>query len=200
MSLQIRAVSSAMFLSMAILAQGACSKDSGSSDSSASQTAAAPATAAQAQEDLQDVTKYRLSMDKIDKYIQAQRNIAAKYKTMTPEQRQALKDRGDSNDASDPNATLDQMAARIEKEPVLVDAIKAAGLSAREFMMITLSMMQTGMAASVAKMRPNDNQDSLIRAMQANPDNIKWYNEHEAEIMQKTKAIEAEMKALNSDG
>jgi hypothetical protein len=30
--------------------------------------------------------------------------------------------------------------------------------------------------------------------MQANPDNVKFYNEHEAEITQKTKAIEADMK------
>jgi hypothetical protein len=81
----------------------------------------------------------------------------------------------------------------------MVDAIRAAGLSPREYIMITLSMMQTAMAASVAQMRPNDNQDSLIREMKANPENIKWYNEHAAEINQKTKAVEAEMKALDSD-
>ncbi|HEX6573408.1 MAG TPA: hypothetical protein VF042_00435 [Gemmatimonadaceae bacterium] len=194
-----RSVFSILLLGAVAVAPAACSKDDASQTPSSGQTAATPQASAQAQEDLQDVTKYKLSMDKIDKYIQAQRNIAAKYKSMTPAQRQALKDRGDANDASDPNASLDQMAARIEKEPVLVDAIKSAGLSPREFMMVTLSMMQTGMAASVAKMRPNDNQDSLIRAMQANPDNIKWYNEHEAEITQKMKAIEAEMKGMESD-
>jgi hypothetical protein len=62
--------------------------------------------------------------------------------------------------------------------------------------MITISMMQTGMAAAVAKMRPTDNQDSLIRAMKANPDNIKFYNENEAEITRKSKQVEAEMKKL----
>ena len=52
------------------------------------------------------------------------------------------------------------------------------------------------MAAAVAKMSPNANQDSLIRSMQANPDNIKFYNENEAEITRKSKALEAEMKQL----
>ena len=180
-----------------LIAATACSKDSASSDTSASQAAATPSAAnAQADEDLSDISKYKLSMDKIDKYIQSQRNLAAKLKSMTPAERQALKDRGEASDA---NASLDDMTAKIEKEPVMVDAIRAAGLSPREYIMITLSMMQTAMAASVAQMRPNDNQDSLIREMKANPENIKWYNEHAAEINQKTKAVEAEMKALDSD-
>ena len=180
-----------------LIAATACSKDSASSYTSASQAAATPSAAnAQADEDLSDISKYKLSMDKIDKYIQSQRNLAAKLKSMTPAERQALKDRGEASDA---NASLDDMTAKIEKEPVMVDAIRAAGLSPREYIMITLSMMQTAMAASVAQMRPNDNQDSLIREMKANPENIKWYNEHAAEINQKTKAVEAEMKALDSD-
>ena len=65
--------------------------------------------------------------------------------------------------------------------------------------MITISMMQTAMAAGVAKMRPNDNQDSLIREMKANPDNIKFYNENEAEITRKSTQLAAEMKKLGFD-
>ena len=135
-------------------------------------------------------------MDKIDKYIAVQHNLAAKMKSMSPAERQALENR---DDASDANASLDDMVAKIDKEPVLVDAIKSAGLSTREWVVITMSMMQTAMAAGVAKMRPNDNQDSLIREMKANPDNVKWYNQHEAEITQKTRAVEAEMKAFESN-
>ena len=43
-------------------------------------------------------------------------------------------------------------------------------------------------------MRPTDNQDSLIRAMKANPDNIKFWNENEAEITRKSKELESAMK------
>ena len=191
---EIRSFARAILVATVTLA--ACSKGDSSPAATTSQPAVASANSAQANEDLGDISKYRLSMDKIDKYIQSQRNLAAKLQSMTPAERQALKDRGEAGDA---NASVDEMAAKIEKEPVMVDAIRAAGLSPREYIMITLSMMQTAMAASVAQMRPNDNQDSLIREMKANPENIKWYNEHAAEINQKTRAIEAEMKALDSD-
>jgi hypothetical protein len=194
MVFDIRSSAYAILFAAAVLA--GCSKSDASSAAADSPPASAPPTTAQANEDLSDISKYKLSMDKIDKYIQSQRNLAAKLQSMTPAERQALKDRGEASDA---NASLDDMAAKIEKEPVMVDAIRAAGLSPREYVMITLSMMQTAMAASVAQMRPNDNQDSLIREMKANPENIKWYKEHAAEINQKTKAVEAEMKALDSD-
>lgn len=177
---------------IALFVLAACSKDKTSDSSATTATAETPAATSPAtDQDLADVTQYKLSMDKIDKYLQAQRNIAAKAASMTPAQRAALEAKGDD---SNPNASIDEMARRIEAEPMMVSAIKDAGLSAREFTVITFSMMQTGMAAAVLKMRPNDNQDSLIRAMQANPDNVKFYNDHEAEITQKTKAIEQDMK------
>ena len=87
------------------------------------------------------------------------------------------------------------MARTIESEPVMNDAVRAAGLSAREFALITISMMQSAMASSVLKTRPKDNRDSLVREMKANADNIKFYEEHEAEITRKTKDLQAEMKA-----
>ena len=145
--------------------------------------------------ELADVQSYRLSMDKIDKMLAAQRILAAKAKAMTPAEREAMEARGES--ASDPTESLDDMARKIDGEPMLRDAIREAGLSSREYVLITMSMMQTGMADGVLKMRPKDNQDSLIREMKANPDNIKFYREHQAEITAKSKAIEAEMKGAS---
>ncbi len=80
------------------------------------------------------------------------------------------------------------MVRRIESEPMMVGAIRQAGLSPREFTMITMAMMQTAMAAGVAQMRPNDNQDSLIREMKANPENVKFWKANEAELTQKTRS------------
>ena len=171
----------------------ACSKDSSSAASTASSQSAAPAASQSGDEELKDVSSYHLTMDKIDKYIAAERNLAAKAKSMTPEERQALEERGDQD--SDSDASIDDMVKKFDSEPVLKSSIQDAGLSTREFVMITMSMMQSGMAAAVLKMRPNDNQDSLIRSMQANPENVKFFQEHEAEITQKQKAIEAELKA-----
>ena len=82
---------------------------------------------------------------------------------------------------------------------MMVSAIREAGLSPREYIVLTVSMMQSAMAAGVAKMRPNDNQDSLVREMKANPENVKFINEHEAELGQKQKAMADEMKKLGLD-
>lgn len=188
-----RAASRLVLVAGSIFAIAACSKDK-SSETAATPEASMPA-ASQADQDLNDVSTYKLSMDKIDKYIQAQKNLAAKVKSMSPAEREALS----NNDMSDPNTSLNDMVARIDKQPAMVDAIKAAGLSTREWVLVTMSMMQTGMAAAVLKMRPKDNQDSLMREMKVNPDNIRFFNEHEAEITAKTKAIEADMKAIEGD-
>src|SRR5689334_2297717 len=179
----------------------ACSKKEGGETNSPppSTAASAPATTASTKGDaeLADVQSYKLSMDKIDKMLAAQRILAAKAKAMTPAEREAMQARGESS--SDPSASLDDMARKIDGEPMLRDAIHQAGLSSREYVLITMSMMQTGMADGVLKMRPKDNQDSLIREMKANSDNIKFYREHEAEITAKTKAIEAEMKGVSGN-
>jgi hypothetical protein len=174
----------------------ACNKDnSAASNSAAAAAAEAPAPAASSDNELKDITKYRLSMDKIDKYIAAQRNIALKAKNLSPAEKAAMEARNDNGDAN-ADASLDDMQKKIDSEPLMKSAIQDAGLSTREFVMITMSMMQSGMAAGVLKLRPKDNQDSLIHAMQASPENVKFYQDNEAEITRKEKDLEAEMKRL----
>lgn len=175
----------------------ACSGgDAGNAGASASATPAVQSGAASssgsADGDLGDITSYRLTMDKLDKYFAAQRNMALKAKAMSPAEREALK----NSSSSDADASLDDMVRNIESTKPMNDAIREAGLSAREFSLLTMSMLQSGMAAAVLKMRPNDNQDSLAREMKANLENIKFFQEHEAELTQKQKALQAEMKAM----
>lgn len=198
MQLTSPAVRRLRLFAFGLLVLGACSKKDDAATATGAGETNAPAANRAAEEDLADISKYRLSMEKFEKYLEASKNIGLKAKSLTPAQRAAMEQRNENS--SNANASLDEMVRNVEKEPIMVDAIKAAGLSPREYMMITMSFMQTGMAAAVAKMRPNDNQDSLIRSMQANPDNVKFYNEHEAEITAKTKALEAEMKKLGIEG
>jgi hypothetical protein len=185
-------------LASALVFAAACGKkDAATTDTTAASAPAASTSGgyskSQGDEDLADVQHYKLSMDKIDKFIAAQRALAAKANSMSPAEREAMKLRNENTGGS--NASLDDMARNIEREPMMNSAIRSAGLSAREFALITISMMQTAMASSVLQMRPKDNQDSLIREMKANPDNIKFYREHEAEITKKTADLQAEMKA-----
>jgi len=174
----------------------ACSKGDDTTAGAGAGTSAPAASNQSAAEELADVASYRLTMDKFDKYYAAQRNIMLKAKDMSAADKAAMKAR---SDARDNNASMDDMVRNIESEPVMKEAIREAGMSPREFAMFTMAMMQSAMAAGVAKMRPNDNQDSLIRAMQANPENVKFMVENEATIASKQKELEAEMKRLGMD-
>lgn len=195
MSCSLRASRPLYGLLLALFAVAGCGK--GSESGTATETgASAPAGSAKSADDeLKELSDYRLSMDKFDKYIAAQRNIMTKAARMSPAERAAVKarqeGRGDSN-----NESIDDMARMFESEPMMKDAVREAGLSGREFAMITMSLMQTGMAAAVAKMRPNDNQDSLLREMKANPANVKFLRDNEAEITRKQNALAAEAKRL----
>jgi cell fate (sporulation/competence/biofilm development) regulator YmcA (YheA/YmcA/DUF963 family) len=186
------------FALAACLALAACSgKDganAGDTAGAAATTAGASAPASSGEGDLADVQSYRLSMDKIDKFMAAQRNLALKAKDLSPAEREAMKLRNDNADDSD--ESIDGIARRIESEPMMNAAIRQAGLSPREYALITMSMIQSAMAASVLKMRPNDNADSLVREMKANTDNVKFMQQNEAEIQRKQQELAAEMKRL----
>jgi hypothetical protein len=171
-------------------ADDAARSDAGGAAPAGEAGAAAPASSG---DDLADVTSYRLTMDKLDKFYAAQRNLALKAKAMSPEEREAMR-RDDSDEASG-SGSLDDLVRRIESVPQMRDAIRDAGLSPREYAVLTMSLLQSGMAASVIKMRPKDDPDSLAREMQANIENVRFVQEHEAELTRRQKALEAEMKA-----
>lgn len=174
----------------------ACSgKDAGSADTGAAAPATAAAPSGDGSSDLADVTNYRLTMADFDKLYAAQKNVALKMKALPEAERERIKQQHDAEDVPD-NETIDQLAARIGKDPIMKQGIEEAGLTTRKFALLTLSMMQTGMAAAVLDMRPKDNQDSLMREMKVNPENVKFYREHKAELEQRQKAAEAEMKKL----
>jgi len=163
--------------------------------STAAVQSGAAASPASADGDLGDITSYRLTMDKLDRYFAAQRNMARKAKAMSPAEREALKE----SRSGDGDVSLDEMVRSIERTTPMNDAIREAGLSAREFSLIAMSMLQSGMAAAVLKMRPNDDQDSLAREMKASIANIRFFQEHEAELTRKQQALQAEAKAMGLD-
>jgi len=177
---------------LGLIVAAACSGEKAASGDAAS--GAAQAGAARSGEiELADITAYRLTMNKVDAWMNTQRNVAKAVSAMSPAERQAFKAR--ENDDDDTRDDLDAMVARIESEPVMAKAVRDAGLSAREFSLITMSIVQSGMAAAVLQMRPNDNQDSLIKEMKANPENVRFMRENEAVFKQKQQALQAELKA-----
>ena len=164
--------------------------DSAGAPPPAATGATASTGASSADADLREIASYQLTMDKVNKWFDAQRNMAIKVKAMTPAERETLGAR------SSVTGGMGDMAARIEANPALNAALRDAGLTAREYATLTMAMVQSGMAASVLKMRPKDNQDSLVREMKASMANITFMREHEAELTRKQQAMEAEMKRL----
>lgn len=157
-------------------------------------TPAPPASAAKLRDDLATISRYRLTMDKVNRYIAAQRGIGRKIAAMTPAQRETMRAeaaRDDSNDDS-----LDDTVRKLEANAVVSGAIRDAGLSAREYATVMISLMQSSMAMSVLQARPNDDQDSLVRAMNVNPANIAFMKANQAEIARKSQELAEEMQRL----
>ena len=174
----------------------ACSKgDGGSAGATGAAAAATPSasTSEQANEDLQDITRYELSMDQIDKFYAAQRNIMLKAKALSPAERERMEAKGEINNN---DASIDDMVRKVEDNALTRDAVRDAGLSPREYTMVTMALMQASMGAAVMKMRPKDNQDSLAREMKANPANIRFVMQNEKALGEKQAKFAAEMKAL----
>ena len=140
-----------------LLLAAACASDADTAADTGA--AAAPSAAASTGDDLADVSAYELTMDRIDRYFAAQRALAVRIKDMSPAEREAF------DVASDADASLDDMARRYESSPTMVAALDEAGMSAREFALSTMAIVQSGMAAAVLQMRPEANQDSLMREM-----------------------------------
>lgn len=169
----------------------ACAPDDGADSTSTTDAAATTSAAATAQEDLADVRDYRLTMRKIDQFHEAQRNMFRAPADMTPAEREGVNMSGDGN--------LDEMVENIESNRTINSAIRDAGLSAREYTMVTISLMTSAMAGSILQMRPDDNQDSLAREMNANMENIRFVRENQDEIARKQKEIADEVARLQAD-
>jgi hypothetical protein len=135
------------------------------------------------------LANYDLTMDQVDKYFAAFRNMGAAMQRMSPQERETLE-----FDAS--NTDFNGYVARLEAHPVIERAIRDAGLSAREFSLVLWSMLQSSMANAVLQAQPDANEDSLARAMQVNMNNVRFMREHEGEIRQKQEALDQEMQEM----
>lgn len=177
----------------------ACSGDAapGADDTTAAATARQAGGSTTIDADLADIANYRLTMPKIDQWMQAQRNVARAAAALSPAERAAFRARQDEGNDAD-RSTAD-MVRRIESDPLMSRAVRDAGLTASEFTLITMSVIQSGMAAAVLEMRPNDDQDSLVREMKANMENVRFMRANRQEIERKRKAMEAELRAAGID-
>lgn len=94
--------------------------------------------------DLQEIRNYRLSMDKVDRYAAASENLMALSKK-DPAIKSAM-----GRDAG--VKTIDDSAKLMEsKYPAAASAIQKAGLSVREYLVMTMTLVTTTMVAGMKK-------------------------------------------------
>jgi hypothetical protein len=124
--------------------------------------------------DLRELSRYQLTMVDVRKYAAANANLA-KHPKNEQDENDAEEDEGD-------NESLDEMVARIESIPIARKAVEAAGLSARQYVVITMALFQ----ASLAQYAVDQGADpgKIARETGVNPANIRFVKEHKAELEQ----------------
>jgi hypothetical protein len=87
--------------------------------------------------------------------------------------------------------SLDEMEASVNKMPVVANALQQAGLPPREYGKFMMAMIQASMVAGFKKA-------GMIKEIpkDVNPENVKFIEEHEAEL----KAMQAEFERLSKGG
>lgn len=191
----------ALLAAAAMMALTACGGegDTSASADDTSAPAATPAVSQQSAEVIAPITEYRLTKDKVDRFFAVQENVATKMASLTPAERERVAaNRGAESSGS--AESVDDLARQFERVPPFRDAIRDAGLTTREYATLSLAMMQAGMALAVARMRPNDDQDSLAREMKANPANLRFMEEHEAEINRRSAELGRRMQQMERGG
>jgi hypothetical protein len=135
---------------------------------------------------------YTLTMDKLRKVKQAALNLAAFVKAHPD----AEKRYGDlSNDDA---KTFDDQIRQIESIPPFKQAIVAAGLTPRDYLLTSMTFFQAGLTAAMQDAAVKANQKVPALPYNVNPANVSFVRAHKAEIEQLK--LGEEMAAADSSG
>ena len=87
--------------------------------------------------------------------------------------------------------SLDEMEAQIQKAPLMANALQSAGMPPREYAKFMMAIIQASMVAGFKKA-------GMMKELPpgVNPENVKFIEEHEAEL----KAMQAEFEKLAKGG
>lgn len=130
--------------------------------------AAAPASAQQGGAgDTKEISGYRLTDAGLAKYTQATRNLESVAK--------AGQDACESDDDEN-GVTIDQAVAKLNATAGAAAAVKAAGMTPREYVVFSMAVFQSGLA-SWALSQPGGKLPAGV-----SKDNVDFYRRHEAEL------------------
>lgn len=151
---------------LSITTFSACTaKESTKSDTAA---VAAPATAPLAEPTANDISNYRLDMDRMRRYSKALQGFA-------------LLARADSAAAdamaSNSNESTVQMIAKLENSPAAMKVLRDAGLTAKDYVWTTAAWIQAAMTEAMLE----SNKNAKLPEGQ-NPQNLEFVKTHKAEL------------------
>jgi hypothetical protein len=120
--------------------------------------------------DMAEVQRYTLTDAGLAKFIAASRNLAA-----VPGACEVEADEGSQDESAD-SQSIDDMVAKIESLPGATAAIQSAGMTSREFIVFSWSILQNGMAAWASD-QPGGKLPPGVRQ-----ENVDFMKSHEAEL------------------
>jgi hypothetical protein len=116
--------------------------------------------------DAQEVLRYTLTEAGLAKYSQASKQLAA-----LPD-----RERGACNDGDTEAQSLDDMAAKLDGVPGVRAAIQSAGMTSREYVVFSMSLLQNGMAAWAASQPGGTLPTGVSKA------NVDFLKKHDAQL------------------
>jgi hypothetical protein len=173
----------------------ACGSDGDAEPQQSGGAAAPPSTVATAnrsglEAEMAEVADYRLTMNAVERWHQAQRNVYRQAEG-NPELIQHL--RVDLDDA-----TLDDLEDHFASIPEASDAIEDAGLEVREFVLIVFSLYQA--IAAQELIAGGISQDSVLAQMNVHPDDLRFARENRARLQQLQRETDALAPPELADG
>lgn len=121
--------------------------------------------------DLRELSRYSLTMTDVRKFAAANAELAKHPKAAQDEDEEAGGGDGES---------LDEMAARIGRIPEARKAIEGAGLTVRQYAVITMALFQAAFAQYAVEQGADINK--VAKDAGVNPANIRFVKEHKAEL------------------
>jgi hypothetical protein len=115
-----------------------------------------------------EVMAYKLSMEKIRAYDGVLKKLYEEVKT-DPALRATFSSSGDAK-------TLNDMVKKIDSNPKMLAAVKAGGMTSREFCLIPMGIMAAGGAYMIQTQYKKDVSNL------ATPENLAFYGAHKSEI------------------
>jgi hypothetical protein len=131
--------------------------------------------------DAAELKGYRLTMPKVEAWAKASVAIAEAMKAKVASG-DTVSDDADEGESA---GSLDDVAARLQREPTVRRALRSAGISAREYSIVGLVLMQAMMAEAMMRQNPT------VKLGEVNPANVQFVKTNRARLEERLRAVKA---------